>query len=84
MAIGLEVAVSNIANLLSTIAPMIAVIVFTLGGITYGLAQMQPGESRGKWQSVGLGMMAGGIIIGAITGAAYLITESAGGLLKPA
>ena len=84
MATGLEVAASNIAALLSSLAPTIALILVTLGGITYGLAQTQPGETRGKWQTVAIGMIVGGIIVMAITGAASWITEQSAGLLKPA
>jgi predicted exporter len=83
MATGLEVAASNIASLLSALAPTIALILVTGGGITYGLAQTQPGETRGKWQTVGLGMIVGGIIVMAITGAASFITEQSTNLLKP-
>jgi hypothetical protein len=83
MATGLEVAASNIASLLSSIAPTIAIILVTGGGITYGLAQTQPGETRGKWQTVAIGMVVGGIIVMAITSAAGFITEQSAGLLKP-
>jgi predicted exporter len=83
MATGLEVAASNIANVLQTLAPIIALILVLAGGITYGLAQTQPGETRGKWQTLAIGMIVGGIIVMAITGAASLITESSANLLKP-
>jgi hypothetical protein len=83
MATGLEVAASNIASLLSALAPTIALILVTAGGITYGLAQTQPGETRGKWQTIAIGMVVGGIIVMAITGAASFITEQSSNLLKP-
>jgi hypothetical protein len=83
MATGLEVAASNIASVLQTLAPIIALILFTAGGIMYGLAQTQPGETRGKWQAIAIGMMVGGVIVAAIAGAASLITEASGNLLKP-
>ena len=54
-----------------------------LGGIVYGLAQTQPGESRGKWQTIALSMIVGGIIVGAIAGAATLIQQQSSGLLTP-
>ncbi len=82
MAIGLEVTASNIANFLSTIAPVISIILVILGGITYGLAQMQPPDTRGKWQTTALSMVIGGIIVGAIAGAASIIQETSSGLLK--
>jgi hypothetical protein len=83
MAIGLEVVASNIANFLSTIAPIIAIILIVLGGIMYGLAQTQPPDTRGKWQTAAISMVVGGIIVGAISGAASFIQEQSTGLLKP-
>jgi len=83
MATGLEIVASNIASLLSTLAPTIALILVLAGGITYGLAQTQPGETRGKWQTIAIGMIVGGVIVMAITGAAALITETSANLLKP-
>lgn len=83
MAVGLEVAASNVASFLQTIAPIISLILIILGGIAYGVAQTQPGESRGKWQAVAISMVVGGIIVGAIAGAATFIQEQSSGLLKP-
>ncbi len=84
MAIGLEVAASNVAAFLSGIAPIISVILIILGGIVYGLAQTQPPDARGKWQTAAIGMVVGGVIIAAIAGAATLIQEQSSNLLKPA
>jgi hypothetical protein len=83
MAIGLEVAASNIADLLTTIAPIIALILIILGGIVYGIAQTQPPDIRGKWQTAAISMIVGGIIVGAISGAATLIESTSSNLLKP-
>ncbi len=83
MAVGLEVAASGIASFLQVIAPIISLILIILGGIVYGLAQTQPGESRGKWQTIAISMVIGGIIVGAIAGAAGFIQEQSSGLLKP-
>ncbi|MEM2908903.1 MAG: hypothetical protein QW590_00660 [Candidatus Bilamarchaeaceae archaeon] len=82
MAIGLEVVASNIAAFLLTIAPVIGLILLVLGGILYGLSFTQPADSRGKWQSIGVSMMVGGVIVAAIAGASSLIMETASGLLK--
>lgn len=82
MAIGLEVTASNIASFLSSIAPVISLILIVLGGIMYGLAQTQPPDARGKWQNTAISMMIGGIIVGAIAGAASIIQETSSGLLK--
>lgn len=84
MAIGLEVAASNVAGFLSAIAPIISVILIILGGIIYGLAQTQPPDMRGKWQTAAIGMVGGGLIIAAIAGSAYIIQSEASNWLKPA
>jgi len=83
MAVGLEVVASNVAGFLSGIAPVISVILIILGGIIYGIAQTQPPDSRGKWQTAAISIIVGGIIVGAVAGAASLIQEQASGLLKP-
>jgi hypothetical protein len=84
MALGIEVLASNIESLLSTLAPIISLILILLGGIVYGVAQTQPAEVRGKWQVAGMGLFVGGLIIGAIAGAAVFIQTQSSGLLKPA
>ncbi len=83
MAVGLEVLASNIAAFLSNIAPVISLILIILGGITYGLAQTQPPDVRGKWQTAAISMFIGGVIVGAIAAAAVLIQEQSATLLKP-
>lgn len=83
MAVGLEVVASNIASLLSNVAPTISIILIILGGITYGLAQTQPPEMRGKWQTAAISMVIGGVIVAAITAAAGFIQETSAGLLTP-
>lgn len=83
MAIGLEVVASNIASFLSTIAPVISLILIILGGIVYGIAQTQPPDTRGKWQTAAISMVLGGLIVGAISGAASWIQGQSAGLLKP-
>ncbi len=82
MAIGLETTITNIGSFLQGIAPTVSIILIILGGLTYGLAQMQPPESRGKWQTTAINLVIGGIIIGAIVGAAGLIQETSENLLK--
>jgi|GEM_PF-529536 len=83
MAIGLEVVATNIAAFLQNIAPIISLIMIVLGGITYGLAQTQPSEMRGKWQTAAVSMVIGGIIIAAISGAAELIQSTSSQALTP-
>lgn len=66
---------------LLNLGPGISVILIVLGGITYGLAQTQPAQMRGKWQSTAAGMIVGGIIVAAITGAATQIAASSASVL---
>jgi len=47
----------------------------------YGLAQTQPPENRGKWQTTAMSMFIGGMIVFAIAMAAPTIQAIAGGLL---
>ena len=68
---------------LENIAPVVSIILILLGGIIYGFSTTQRAEQRGKWQSFALGMIVGGIIVAAITGAAVLIRDISGELLKP-
>ncbi len=82
MAIGLETTATNIATFLTTIAPVISLILLILGGIVFGLAQTQPPEMRGKWQTTAVSMMIGGVIVAAIAGAATIIQQTSAGLLK--
>ncbi|MBD3210669.1 hypothetical protein GF318_04785 [Candidatus Micrarchaeota archaeon] len=84
MAIGLEVVASNIAAFLQNIAPIISIILIVLGGITYGLAQAQPADMRGKWQTAAVSMLIGGVIIAVITGAADIIQTTSSQALQPA
>lgn len=83
MAIGLEVVASNIAAFLQNIAPVISIILIVLGGIVYGLAQAQPADMRGKWQTAAISMLIGGIIIAVIAGAAELIQQTSSQALTP-
>jgi len=74
--------VVEIKKTLITLGPLVAVILVVLGGITYGLAQVQPSEKRGQWQSLAVGMIIGGIIVAAVVGAAELIATNSANLLK--
>lgn len=51
------------------------------GGIIYGLAQTQPAEVKGKWQAAAIGLFIGGIIVGAVVGAAASIRDTSAQLL---
>lgn len=61
---------------------MISMLLIIVGGLLYGIAQLQPGETRGKWQTTGLAIVIGGILIAAILGAADLIQEVSSNLFK--
>ncbi len=67
----------------STIGTGLSVLLIILGGIIYGLAQTQPAESRGKWQSAAMGLIIGGIVMAVIVGTAYYISNAAGVAFVP-
>lgn len=75
MASGIEILLSNIRDTLINIYPILSVILIILSGIMYGMAQMQPAEQRGKWQTTAIGLLLGGIIIAAIGFSADKIFE---------
>lgn len=77
----IETLLAGWQSTLSTIGPMVSVILILLGGIAYGLAKTQPAEIRGKWQSAAIGLIIGGIIVAAVVGAATIIRDSASKLL---
>jgi len=83
MAIGLEILASNIEQFLLAIGPVISIILIVLGGIVYGLAQTQPADMRGKWQTAAISMFIGGVIIAVVTGTADLIQATSAAALKP-
>lgn len=78
----IETLVAGWLEVLKNIGPMMSVILIILGGITYGISNMQPSEVRGKWQAAAVGMVVGGIIIGAIVGAADIIQDVSSKLLQ--
>ncbi|MBD3390301.1 hypothetical protein GF415_05130 [Candidatus Micrarchaeota archaeon] len=61
---------------------MISMLLIILGGLIYGISQVQPGETRGKWQTTGIAIVVGGVLIAAILGAADLIQEVSSNLFK--
>ncbi|PIT84052.1 hypothetical protein COU37_05340 [Candidatus Micrarchaeota archaeon CG10_big_fil_rev_8_21_14_0_10_45_29] len=73
--------VESIKSTLLSLGPNVSVILIVLGGLTYGLAQTQPAHTRGKWQSLAIGIIIGGIIVAAVTGAAEMIALSSTTLL---
>ncbi len=73
---------TGIENALLQIGPIISVILIVLGGLAYGLAQTQPADQRGKYITTAYALIAGGIVVAAITGAATLIAGNSANLLK--
>jgi hypothetical protein len=78
----IETLVAGWVEVLKNIGPMISIILIILGGVVYGLSNLQPSEVRGKWQAAAVGMVVGGIIIGAIVGAADTIQDISSKLLQ--
>ncbi len=70
------------SGVLSSVGPIISLMLITAGGIVYGLAQTQPAEVKGKWQTAAIGLLIGGIIVGAIVGAAATIRDTSMKLLS--
>jgi hypothetical protein len=68
--------VSSIKTILLELGPDISIILIVLSGLVYGLSYTQPAKNRGKWQSIAAGILIGGIIVAAITGAAELIQRT--------
>jgi hypothetical protein len=68
---------------LLALGPAVAVILVVLAAIVWGVAQVQPAEKRGQWQSMAISMLIGGIIVAAITAAAEtVIVPTSQNLLK--
>jgi len=68
--------VDGIRETVLKLAPSISIILIVVGAIIYGLSTIQPAENRGKWQTLAMGMVIGGIIIAAIYGAAETIFKA--------
>ena len=72
---------TSIATTLKSVGGILSLILIVLAGIVYGMSMMQPAESRGKWQTIAVGMFIGGMIMAAVTVAAPSIQEQSGKLL---
>jgi len=78
----IETLLSSWLETLKSAGTMISMLLIIVGGLLYGVAQLQPGETRGKWQTTGLAIVVGGILIAAILGAADLIQEVSSNIFK--
>jgi len=79
---GLVDSLTGVEGTLLQLGPIISVILIVLGGLSYGLAQTQPSDQRGKYISTAYALLVGGIVVAAITGAATLIASNSANLLK--
>ncbi|MFP3949613.1 MAG: hypothetical protein ACLFUZ_00765 [Candidatus Micrarchaeia archaeon] len=78
----IETLLSSWLETLKSAGTMISMLLIILGGLIYGISQVQPGETRGKWQTTGIAIVVGGVLIAAILGAADLIQEISSNLFK--
>ena len=72
---------TGIEGVLLQVGPIISVILIVCGGLAYGLAQTQPSDQRGKYITTAYALIAGGVVVAAITGAATLIASNSANLL---
>ena len=78
---GLVDSLTGVEGALLQAGPIISVILIVLGGLSFGLAQTQPSDQRGKYITTAYALLAGGIVVAAITGAATLIASNSANLL---
>lgn len=78
----LQSILEGIQGSLSTIAPIVSIILIILSGFTYAFAQMQPADQRGKYITAAISMFISGVLIAAITVAAPLIAQTSQGILQ--
>jgi hypothetical protein len=73
---------TGVQNTLLQIGPIVSVIFIVLGGLPYDMVQTRPSDQRGKYITTAYALIAGGIVVAAITGAATLIAGQSANLLK--
>ena len=79
---GIVDTLTAVQDTLLQVGPIVSVILVVLGGLSYGIAQTQPSDQRGKYITTAYALIAGGIVVAAITGAATLIAQNSANLLK--
>jgi zinc transporter ZupT len=77
----IEGLLTNMSATLKSVGGILSLILIILAGIVYGLSMMQPSESRGKWQTVAVGLLIGGAIMAAVVMASGSIQEESSKLL---
>ncbi|MEW6329714.1 MAG: hypothetical protein AB1468_06415 [Candidatus Micrarchaeota archaeon] len=78
---GIVELLTNWQGTLQTAGPIVSILLVLIGGILFGLAQIQPAEARGKWNMWALSCLVGGAIVAAIVASATTIEKIAAGLL---
>ena len=78
---GIVDSLSGVEGVLLQIGPIVSVILIVLGGLAWGMAHTQPSDQRGKYITTAYALIAGGVVVAAITGAAKLIAASSANLL---
>ena len=68
-------------TVLQSIGATLSLIMIIGAGLIYAVSHVQPGETRGKWQQIAIGVFIGGVAIAAILGAAELIKNISSNLL---
>lgn len=76
-----ESLLSSWLEVLKSAGVTLSLLLIILGGVAYGLAQLQPGDTRGTWQNAAIGLFLGGVLIAAIIGAAEVIQAISANLL---
>lgn len=73
---------TSMKGTLTEIGPILSAIMFVIAGIIYAFGQLQPAESRGRYQAWAMGLIVGGFVVGALSLGADLLAEIAGTFLK--
>ncbi|NYZ60304.1 hypothetical protein H0O01_01245 [Candidatus Micrarchaeota archaeon] len=76
-----ETLLSSWLEVMKSAGVTLSLLLIIVGGVVYGLAQLQPGDTRGRWQSMAIGLFIGGVLIAAIIGAAEVIQSISSDLL---
>jgi hypothetical protein len=76
-----ETLLSSWLEVMKSAGVTLSLLLIIVGGVVYGLAQLQPGDTRGRWQSMAIGLFIGGVLIAAIIGAAEVIQSISSNLL---
>ena len=77
----IETLLSSWLEVMKSVGVQLSLLLIIVGGVVYGLAQLQPGDTRGRWQSMAIGLFIGGVLIAAIIGAADVIQTISSNLL---